>query len=413
MTKQVKDTTSGSAQERISIELMFEGKNAQPLQQLPWFKPLPEWKKNDAKFVLVKSGLSRHTVRFVRVKRNAFAIKETSAEAAVREYNAYIRLRTLEVPTLLPAGTVIRNEGVVPVETNIGVQIETRSTGYIITQLLEYSIPNYFLFRRQFQKVNRKKIWDAIIRLFVQLHCKGVFWGDASLSNMMIVFAKQEFPEIGIRTVLRAVLADAETVEFHPQISEALRMADIESFLESMAWTEEDLQQSGVIPDPLITADDQSYIMQRYRDLYETEREEQTFEIITKIDVDELLGTFQLKGQSKALLQHIYEHKWYLNERKKGEVTVEEAARDWYMNVFKPVVKLFSEYEIVDDFPDSTAVSLYLDIMLHKYYLSEQSGNDVGLTAAFESYSRKFHGQGTSMVKMERIAQSMKKLLEE
>jgi hypothetical protein len=412
MTKSLKNKARQLSQQRENIHLMLDGKYARNLQRLPWHKPLLAWKKSEAKFLLVKSGLSRHIIRFVQVQRNTFAIKETSVEAAEREFNAYLHLKKLGVPTLIPVGTVKRNEGSMPVETNIGTQVEARSTGYIITQLLEYSIPNYFLFRRQFQKVNRKRIWDAIIQLFVRIHCKGVFWGDASLSNMMIVFAKQQFPEIGIRTTLRAVLADAETVEFHQQISEPLRMADIENFLESMAWTEEDMRTGGILPDPMMTADDQRYILERYRDLYETEREEQTFELITNIDVDELLGTFQARGQSKALLQHIYEHKWYLSEQKKTEITIEEAARDWYKTVFRPVVKFFADYNILDDFPDSTAASLYLDIMLHKYYLSEQLGKDVGLTAAFESYARKFHGKKQSMEKMTGFVRSMRKLLE-
>jgi hypothetical protein len=346
------------------------------------------------------------------MKRDAFAIKETSGEAAGREVDTYLRLRSLAIPTLVPVGTVYRIDGVMPVDTAIGVQAETHATGYVVTRLLEYSIPNYFLFRRQFQKINRKRIWDAIITLFVELHTKNIFWGDASLSNMMIVFAKERFPEIGTRTILRAVLADAETVEFHPNLSESMRMTDLDNFLESIAWAEEDLRQSGANPDPMVAETDQRYILQRYRDLYEIEHEEKSFKVVTNIDVDRLLGTFQERGQSKALLQHIYEHKWYLSEQRGREIPVDEAARDWYVQVFKPVIKLFAEYDILEDFPDSTAASLYLDIMLHKYYLSQQFGHDVGLTAAFESYSRKSEKKGQSMEKMMNLVRSMKKLLE-
>ena len=317
----------------------------------------------------------------------------------------------MDIPTLLPAGTVYRSEGVVPVKTGIGLQAEPRSTGYIITRLLEYSVPNYFLFRRDFKKMNSQRIWDAIVRLFVQLHCKGVYWGDASLSNMMIVFVKQAFPEIGARTVLRAVLADAETVEFHPHLSDRLRGADVENFLDSMAWTEADLRASGVLRDPMMTSEDQQYIVERYHDLFEIEREEQSFELITSIDVDRLIGPFQLRGQSKALLQHIYEHKWYLSEKETREVPVEEAAHDWYINVFKPVILLFGEFAIMDDFPDRTATSIYLDIMVHKYFLSERTGRDVGLVPAIESYSRQFKDHKRTMEKMMKMAISMRKFL--
>ena len=389
--------------------MVFTGEDAEFLQQLPWYKPLGDWKPGPVKFLNIRSGLSRHLVRFITIRRAAFAVKETSAEAAEKEFASYRRLGEMEIPTLLPAGTVCRSEGRVAVKTGIGLQIEPRSTGYVITRLLEYSVPNYFLFRRAFKKINRLRIWDAIVRLFVQLHCKGVYWGDASLSNMMIVFVKQQFPEIGVRTVLRAVLADAETVEFHSHLSDRLRTTDLENFLDSMAWTESDLRASGVIRDPLMTADDQQYIVERYRDLFEIEREEQSFELITKIDVDRLIGPFQLRGQSKALLQHIYEHKWYLSENEKREVSVEEAAHDWYINVFKPVILLFGEFAIMDDFPDRTASSIYLDIMLHKYFLSERTGRDVGLVPAIESYSRQFKDNKRTMEKMMKLAMSMQK----
>jgi hypothetical protein len=397
---------------RTTLAITFDKEYIAILQKLPWYKPLAEWTDRDAHSLKVKSGLSRHLVRFIRVRGMAFAIKETSAENAGREYNTYVQLRQMSVPALQAVGRVVREDRRVLTETRAASQAESDSTGYVVTRLLEYAIPDYYLFKRAFTNVSRRRIWDAIVRLFVQLHCKGVYWGDASLSNMMIVFAHERFPEIGIRTVLKAVLADAETVEIYPQVSERLRLSDVEYFLETMAWTEADAISSGLSRERLMTDADRHYIMNRYLDLFEVEREEQSFALITKIDVDAMLGPFGAKGQSKALLQHIYEHKWYLSERHGKEVLIEDAARDWYINVFKPVIHLFDEFSILDEFPDRTAASLYLDIMLHKYYLSEKFGKDVGLSAAFESYSRQFTGKHATMEKMLGLAHSMKRLFE-
>jgi hypothetical protein len=378
------------------------------LQKLPWHKSLQDWNRRDAKFLQIKSGLSRHIVRFIESKRRAFAIKETTGDVARKEIAAYHRLKELGIPALYPVGTVVRQEEKI-VNTQVTASpVETPTTGYVVTSLLEYSLPNLYLFKRAFQKRNRKRIWDAIVTLFVKLHCAGVYWGDASLSNMMIVFANEHYPEIGVRTVLRAVLADAETIEFHPSLSPAMRRTDLEFFLESMAWTEEDFRASGLLRDPLMTDADQQYILQRYADLFEIEREEQKFEFLTTIDVDALIGPFERRGQSKALLKHVYEHKWYLGERMGRDVTIGEAAVDWYMNVFKPVLMLFDEFKILDEFPESTASSLYLDIMLHKYYLSEQWGRDVGLITAFESYSHQFQSNDRKRVKMDKVATSMR-----
>jgi len=393
------------------IRLSFPLEEMRLLQQLPWHKPLQRWTRRDARFMAVKSGLARHVVRFVLVKNNPYAIKETSPEAALKEYQSYLELQHRGIPTLRPVGTVVRDEGFQLVETKSGNQIESVGTGYLVTSLLEYALPDYHLFRRAFRKENRRRIWDVIIRLFVHMHRNGVYWGDASLSNMMIVFAKQHFPEIGLRTVLRAVLADAETVEIAPSVSEKLRLSDIQHFLESMAWTEGDMQASGVLQGPLMRKEDEEYILNRYVDLFETEKEEQTFELITKMDVDRLIGPFEHSGQSKILLQHIYEHKWYLSEREGRDVPIEEAARDWYANIFKPVLKLFTRFRLVDEFPDRTAASLYLDIMLHKYYLSEQVGQDVGLLKAFESYSAGLRGNQSAMKKVNGVASSIEKIL--
>jgi len=245
----------------------------------------------------------------------------------------------------------------------------------------------------------------------VRLHVKGVYWGDASLSNMMIVFANEPFPEIGVRTVLRAILADAETVEFHPGLSDAMRTADIDAFLESMAWTEGDLEASGVLRARLMTENDQRYVAERYADLYALEQEEESFVLLTKIDLDALLGPFEMRGQAKALLRHIAEHKWYLSERERREVSLDAAARDWYTEVFKPVLLLFAEFSILEEFPERTASSLYLDIMLHKYYLSEKTGKDVGLITAFESYAVRSRRLGRSMERLADFALSLRRLI--
>ena len=192
-----------------------------------------------------------------------------------------------------------------------------------MTQLMEKVIPDSYLFRRGFSKENRDRIWDVVIELFVQLHGNGVYWGDASLANMLIHFSTEIVPELGRRTRLQAVLADAETVEVRPSLSDSLRRADVDFFLESMLWTEADLQASGVTRDPVITREDQQYITTRYAERYAVAQEIRSFELVTHIDVDRLLGNFDAKGYGKLLLQHINEHKWYLSERHGKEVPLQ------------------------------------------------------------------------------------------
>ncbi len=363
------------------------------LGTLPWTVPLDEWEDHGVCFIPVKSGLSRHVVRFVEAGGRRLAIKETTLGAARRELESYAQLMKREIHTLIPAGVVARNDGTDVVHTQIGSQIEERETGYLVTHLMEKVLPDSFLFKRGFSKENRNRIWDVVIHLFVQLHGNGVYWGDASLANMLIHFSTEVVPELGRRTRLRAVLADAETVEVRPSLSDTLRRADVDFFLESMLWTEADLRASGVTRDPLITREDQQYITTRYAERYAVAQEIRSFELVTHIDVDKLLGDFDAKGYGRLLLQHINEHKWYLSERRGKEVPLDEAAEHWYQEIFKPVCGIFSEFGLLSFFPDKSASSLYVEIMEHKYFMSQKERHDVGLVAALEDYAARFGSQ--------------------
>lgn len=352
----------------------------------PWQYPLESWNDRGIRFIPVKSGLSRHVVRFAESAGRRFAIKETGPSTAHRELQNYLSLMRLGIPTLAPIGVVARRDGMQITKTKIGHQLEQRSTGYLVTELMEKVIPDSLLFRRGFSHSNRKRIWDAVVRLFVQMHSHSVYWGDASLANMLIKFSTEIVPELGKRTKLTAVLGDAETVEIHQSISDSLRLSDMEFFLESMLWTEADLKESGIVRDPLITQDDQQYLLSAYNERFAVEQEMHSFELVTHIDADRLLGNFDVKGYGKLLLKHIHEHKWYLSERGRREVSLVEAAEDWYRNVFKPVCGVFSEHGLLQFFPENTAASLYVEIMEHKYFMSEKEKRDVGLTAALEDY---------------------------
>ena len=363
------------------------------LKHLPWQHPLETWEDRGVIIVPVKSGLSRHVVRFIQTDGGRFAVKETTFPSASREFASYVELAAREIPTLLPVGVIARDEGTGMIDTKVGRQHQKQETGYLVTALMEKVVPDSHLFRRGFKRENRTRIWDAVIHLFVRLHSNGTYWGDASLSNMLIHFSSEIVPQLGRRTQLRAVLADAETVEIHPSISDSLRVADVDFFLESMQWTEADLKASGVVREPVLTPDDRRYFLSTYRDRYAVELEMRSFELVTKIDVDQLLGDFNARGYGKLLLKHINEHKWYLSERRGREVPLTDAARDWYVNIFKPVCTIFSEYGILEYFPEKTASSLYVEIMEHKYFMSQQEKKDVGLVAALEDYSSTFARQ--------------------
>jgi hypothetical protein len=177
-----------------------------------------------------------------------------------------------------------------------------------------------------------------------------------------------------------------------------------------MQWTDADLRASGIVRDPMLTQEDQHYILHTYNERFAVELEMQSFELVTHMDVDKLLGDFDAKGYGKLLLQHIHEHKWYISERRGREVPLFEAAEDWYREVFKPVCRIFHDYGVLKFFPEKTASSLYVEIMEHKYFMSQRDKKDVGLVAALNDYAMRFSKQESLHVTVKSIMRALTSL---
>jgi len=62
----------------------------------------------------------------------------------------------------------------------------------------------------------------------------------------------------------------------------------------------------------------------------------------------------------------------------------------WYEKRFLPSVEIILQEKILDHFPKRTYSDLYLWIQLHKYYLSQKAGYDVGFDFTADDFLRKF-----------------------
>lgn len=372
------------------VEQMF----LEDLQTLPWQHSIAEWKELGVKHVHVKRGVGRHPIVFVQVGRHVFVVKELGYEDSLKEIANFRELLNRGIHTLIPVGCVMREEEPIEVDTQIGKRYERNRVGHTLTLLLDRVIPDSQLYRRAFKFENRKRIWDAIIDLFVELHSRGIYWGDASLANTLVKFLRVDVPYIGKKVELKAFLVDAETVEIHDSISDSLRSTDVEFFLESMEWINEDLMAEGILRDPLGTKDDVEYIKAQYELKYEANARLMEFEKRTGLNVQRLLGKLRVPVEVDLLQKQIEEHKWYLNERGEGQFDLVEAAKRWHDEVFVPVCRLFSEEEVPRFFPGKTASELYMEIMTHKYFMSKESGKDVGMMKATRDYIDRFSTAG-------------------
>jgi nucleotide-binding universal stress UspA family protein len=98
-------------------------------------------------------------------------------------------------------------------------------------------------------------------------------------------------------------------------------------------------------------------------------------------------------GAYPTLLEHIDVHRYYLGLERQQEIPYEEAAENWYKEVFLPVVNIIQKRNLLHDFPDRTATDLYLWAADHRANLEDEVGWEIGseavLTNLSEMYSPK------------------------
>jgi len=74
------------------------------------------------------------------------------------------------------------------------------------------------------------------------------------------------------------------------------------------------------------------------------------------------------------MLEHIAVHRYFMGLDLKRDISEEEAIRDWYENVYMPIVRVIRETNILKEFPDKTEGDLYLWVLDHQHYLQEEEG---------------------------------------
>ncbi|TAK59717.1 MAG: DUF4032 domain-containing protein [Bacteroidetes bacterium] len=381
------------------------------VQGLPWLHPISEWKQLGIKHLDIRRGIGRHVVIFIQIGNHNYVIKELGYDVARREIENYKRMLARGIHTLIPVGCVAREEEPLRVHTHIGEQYERNIVGHSVTLLVDRVLPDSQLYRRAFTFENRKRIWDAIVDLFIEMHANGVYWGDASLANTLVKFIKLDIPHIGKKTQLKAILADAETVEVRETLSDSLRLSDVNFFFESMEWVNEDLRAEGIVRDALTTELDKTYISENYERLFEVARRSKQFEKLSSLDMKLVLGTVREADYINTLEKHIEEHKWYLSEQRKQEIRFTDAAKDWLNNIFIPMCELFKSEGVVDVFPGKTASDLYVEIMTHKYYLSREKSSDVGMILAMRDYAKRFGVKQPYRGFWQKVSRKMRKIL--
>lgn len=96
---------------------------------------------------------------------------------------------------------------------------------------------------------------------------------------------------------------------------------------------------------------------------------------------------FSSLGRYDDLLEHISAHRWYMGIEQDRPIEWQEAVLDWYDNFYKPLADIIESTQILRDFPGRTVGDLYLWIMDHRWYLREETGEEIGIETAAHQYA--------------------------
>jgi hypothetical protein len=231
----------------VALRFTMAPADQQAVLDLPWDMPLEEWPA--AYLVALPRGISRHVVRFTRIDRRIYALKEIVEATAAREYRLLRDLERLGLPAVEAVGVVTGRTapGGAPLDP------------VLVTRHLQWSLPYRAVFSGTLRTDTSERLLDALVALLARLHLSGFFWGDCSLSNVLFRRDAQAFA---------AYLVDAETGELFASISDGQRRHDLELVHTNIAGELFDLQAGGLLDeqlDPILIAGE---ITRRYDALW-------------------------------------------------------------------------------------------------------------------------------------------------
>ncbi len=89
--------------------------------------------------------------------------------------------------------------------------------------------------------------------------------------------------------------------------------------------------------------------------------------------------TLSEPGQYEHLLNQIRRHQAYLQKVRKQEVSLEDAARDWYRHIYRPLCAIIKKERLADEFPGRTVADLYAYISVRLWEKGERRHYGIGI----------------------------------
>lgn len=374
------------------------------LLDLPWNLPLESWP--DETIAALPKGISRHVVRFVHLGDHIVAVKETTDELALREYELLRTLERMGAPAVEPVAIVSKRTD------DSGNPLPPA----LVTRHLKFSLPYRAVFSHTLRPETARRLADALALLLVKLHLDGFFWGDVSLSNTLFRRDAGAFA---------AYLVDAETGVIHSSgLSAGQRESDLEIGRVNVAGELLDLQAGGRLDpeiDPISMA---TSIVDSYTSLWAELTAQETFdrserwriaERIEKLnslgfDIEELTMSSDESGTTLSIQPKVVDAghhqrrllrltgidagenqaRQLLNELDSYRAThysgssadEEMVAHEWLSTVFEPVVRAVPR-ELRGKLEPA---EMFYQLVHHRASMSKSEDRDVSLAEAMSSY---------------------------
>ncbi|AFG37510.1 hypothetical protein [Spirochaeta africana] len=99
---------------------------------------------------------------------------------------------------------------------------------------------------------------------------------------------------------------------------------------------------------------------------------------------------FSAPGRYAEVIQHIYAHKYYINQNYTEEIPLEKAIESWYENVFKPITEIVTAHGLSARFPGRTAADVYVWAVRHWHELKEKYGEAYPIQQAVMDFSERY-----------------------
>ncbi len=351
-------------------------------------------------------GPSRHLVRFVEADGALWALKSLPPRVAGHEYEMLRVLEDLQLPAVRAAGVVGQ---------------EALEQSILVTHFLDRS----WQYRRLLMRIpsamsaHRGRLFDAMAVLLVDLHRRGIYWGDCSLANTLFMRDGQS---------LHAWLVDAETAEHHERLSDGQREMDLGIMVENVAGGLLDVaarrgdppSTSRMILDeahsvagryeslwsllhdePIVGLEDHYEIGRRLRRLNDAgfvldevhlaPAGDDSEEVRIKVTVAarsyhsehlrRLTALSVGEGQATILLNDLRSFQTMVQHESGIELSDAEAAELWLRERFEPGAS--RAHRALGEHGDRTQA--YCDLLEVRWLLSEQAGHDVGDRPALEA----------------------------